>query len=129
MKKIILPLILIHAVSFSTYAQGTWTQVASVPSAGRCGAVAFSIGSKGYAGTGAFTVTSWTNDFWQYDPVLDVWTQKANFGGTKRVCAVGFSIGSKGYIGTGYDSLGVTNDFWEYDTLLNTWTRKADFAG
>ncbi len=92
------------------------------PSA-RSGAVGFSIGSKGYIGTGG------ADDFWEYDPILNSWTQKADFGGTARSSAVGFSIGTKGYLGTGSTDTGPQKDFWEYDPELNTWVQKSDFGG
>lgn len=90
-------------------AQDTWTQVANFGGTARYGAVGFSIGSKGYIGTGYDT--GYKNDFWQYDPATDSWTQKADFGGSARYFAVGFSIDSKGYIGTGDDG-SYTKDFW-----------------
>ncbi len=93
----------------------------------------FSIGNKGYFGTGygdiGNGVLSNTNDFWEYDPSADAWTQKANFGGSPRSWATGFSIGSKGYLGTGNDDTGLRKDFWEYDPASNIWTQKADFGG
>ena len=82
-------------------AANTWTQKADFGGTARYGAVGFSIGSKGYIGTGYDG--SYIKDFWEYDPAANTWTQKADFGGTARYGAVGFSIGSKGYIGTGYD--------------------------
>ncbi len=107
----------------------TWTQIADFGGAGRWNAVAFSIDGKGYVGTGASTVDSYSNDLWEYDPNTNAWTQKADLHDGRRF-AVGFSIGSKGYIGTGqissYDFL---NDFWEYDPVLNLWMQKADFPG
>src|SRR5439155_15730897 len=93
-------------------------------------AVGFSIGAKGYIGTG-YNGT-YLKDFWEYDPATDAWTQKANFGGTARDWATGFSIGSKGYIGTGHFYDGNDHyykDFFEYDAASNTWTQKADFGG
>ena len=102
----------------------SWTQNASFGGTVRYLAVGFSIGNKGYIGTGG----NHYNDFWEYDPSTDAWTQKANFGGTGRLGAVGFSIGSKGYIGTGDDG-NFRNDFWEYDPSFNDWTQKADFGG
>jgi hypothetical protein len=107
-----------------------WVQKANFGGAARYRAVGFSIGSKGYMGTGftGFDVSSVKNDFWEYDPTGNSWTQKANFGGGVRANAVGFSIGSKGYIGTGSNS-GFKNDFWEYDPTSNTWTQKANFGG
>jgi N-acetylneuraminic acid mutarotase len=93
-------------------AQNTWLQKTNFGGAGRESAVGFSIGSKGYIGTGRDTNGIFLNDFWEYDPVTDSWTQKADMGGSLRQCAVGFSIGAKGYIGTGYTITGYLNDFW-----------------
>ncbi|MBP9882066.1 MAG: T9SS type A sorting domain-containing protein [Chitinophagales bacterium] len=109
-----------------------WTQIADFGGTARYSAVAFSIDSNGYLGTGAggyYGVNS--DDFWQYDPALNTWTQKMDFGGTARYSAVGFSIGGKGYIGTGAGGYyGVTSDdFWQYEPVLNTWTQKVDFGG
>jgi hypothetical protein len=93
-------------------------------------AVGFSIGDKGYIGTGTNSGGEFRKDFYEYDPATDTWTQKANVGGEKRAEAVGFSIGNKGYIGTGaVETTGFTNDFWEYDPATDTWTEKAEFPG
>lgn len=91
-------------------------------------AVGFSIGQKGYIGTGW---SGWPRaDFWEYDPQTDSWAQKADFGGGLRELATGFSIGAKGYIGTGADEDGQQKaDFWEYDPQTNSWAQKADFGG
>ena len=104
-----------------------WTQKEDFEGSGRAGAVAFSIGNKGYLGTG-YDSNGNKNDFWEYNPDNDTWSQKADFGGTKRYFAVGFSIGNKGYIGTGYDT-GTTKDFWEYSPISNQWLQKSDFSG
>ena len=111
----------------------TWTQKADCGTIGRVWAVGFSVNSKGYIGTGLLSNPVWleSNDFWEYDPVLDTWTQKADFGGIPRENAVGFSISSKGYIGSGaspdYPYLSnYDQDFWEFDPGSDTWTRKAD---
>jgi hypothetical protein len=107
----------------------SWTQKAGLMDTARYNAVGFSIGSKGYIGTGkGANWNSYKNDFWEYDPSTNAWTQKANFGGSARYGAVGFSIGSKGYIGTGFDG-SYQNDFWEYDPSTNGWTQKAAFSG
>src|SRR5687767_4767102 len=115
-------------ISFPSFSQGTWLQRSPLPTAGRGTAVAFSIGSKGYVGTGMDALGTNLDDFWEYDPVSDTWTQKANFGGGLRSFAVGFSIGNKGYVGTGRNGA-VFRDFWEYDPLTNLWTQKANFGG
>lgn len=103
-----------------------WTQKADFGGTGRQRAVGFSIGSKGYIGTGNDGALK--KDFWEYDPSTNSWAQKADFAGTGRYEAVGFSIDSKGYIGTGDDGV-KRNDFWEYDPGANAWTQKTDFGG
>src|SRR6476659_4073799 len=111
MKKVILSFVILFATGLiSSHAQDTWVQKSDLgcdapnvpqPSA-RIGAVGFSIGSKGYLGTG-YSISSpyYTKDFWEYDPDSNAWTQKADVGGTDRYWAVGFSIVSKWYVGTG----------------------------
>lgn len=94
----------------------------------REGSIGFSIGNKGYLGTGNDKNGS-QKDLWEYDTTDNTWTQKADFGGTARTYAVGFSIGNKGYIGTGIGVGGYYKDFWEYDPADNTWTQKEDFGG
>lgn len=104
-------------------------QKADFSGAGRIKAVGFSIGNKGYIGTGQTGASSYLKDFWEFDP-CNAWIRKSDFPGTARTGAVGFSIGNKGYIGTGDDGSGnYEKDFWEYDSSANTWTRKADFGG
>lgn len=103
-------------------ATGNWTQIADFPAGGRAQAVAFSIGTKGYVGTGG------ANDLWEYDPTTNAWSAKANLPGPGRSGAVGFAIGSKGYVGTGTSNQ-VLGDFWEYDPGANSWTQKADLTG
>jgi len=120
-------LIVVIIVLFSQQGLGT-----PIDNLSRHAAVGFSIGSKGYIGTGYGNVYSnipYRKDFWEYDPSTDSWTQKADFGGIARYFATGFSIGIKGYIGTGYSNTGPLKDFWEYNPTSNTWTQKADFGG
>ena len=105
-----------------------WIQKFNFGGTSRESTVGFSIGGKGYIGTGSDGVGH-KKDFWEYDPSFNTWTQKVDFGGTARQSAVGFSIGSQGYIGTGYDGGGYKKDFWEYNPNSNTWTQKADFGG
>src|SRR5204863_763037 len=128
-KQTLLLAILVTAGLTSSRGQDTWTQKADFGGGIREAAVGFSIGSKGYIGTGTpFCIT--TKDFWEYDPATDAWTQKTDLGGSERSSAVGFSIDSKGYIGTGQDCVsGGQRHFWEYDPVTNTWTQTADFGG
>jgi len=128
MKKIYI--IVFIAISNLCFAQGTWTQKANFPSVGRELPIGFSIGTKGYVGTGGGG-SGYFNDFWEYDPLTNVWTQKANLAGTGRYGAVGFSIGNYGYIATGknWNTNQTFNDLWEYDPVANTWTQKANYGG
>lgn len=112
-----------------------WLQGADFSGGLRRSAVAFSIGQKGYVGTGWDEKGDFSNDFWEYEPERGVWTQRADFPGGLRESAVGFSIDEKGYILTGqtYDEnlqgWLYKKDFWEYDPATDTWTQKADFRG
>lgn len=113
----------------NSFSQGAWTQKADFGGGNTNYAVGFSIGTKGYIGTGSDSTGSSTNVFWQYDPATDTWTQKANFPGATRRGAAGFSIGNNGYIGTGTDLTNFYNDFWTYNATSNIWTQKANFPG
>lgn len=118
--------------SFSPTSQAdtaAWVRKADISNIRRAEAVGFSIGHKGYIGTGISTNNIYLKDFWEYDPNSDSWTQKSDIGGSARRKAVGFSIGSKGYIGTGVTQSGSLADFWEYDANKNTWVNKADVPG
>lgn len=108
----------------------TWVKKADFAGVARYGAASFSIGDKGYIGTGYGNLSRSSNDFWEYDPTTNAWTQKANYSGDPRELAIGFSIGNKGYLGTGYRSnneytYGPKCDIWEYDPALNKWVEKA----
>lgn len=106
--------------------KNVWCREMDFKGGARSEAVGFSIGNKGYFGTGVDSVPTRYNDFWEFDPALNTWTQVADFGGVPRLSAVGFTIGNKGYIGTGYTVTQCLKDFWEYDPLQNKWTQKAD---
>jgi hypothetical protein len=94
----------------------------------RASAVGFSIGTKGYVGTG-IDASGYTSDFWAYDQATDTWTKLAAFGGGNRASAVGLGLGTKGYIGTGWNGTTYYKDFWEYNPATNVWTKKNDFGG
>ncbi len=128
MKKL---LFFLFATTMAHAQQYVWTQRASLPASPRHEAMAFSIGSKGYFGTGMNSILSSTfNDLWEYDEPTNTWTQKANMPGPSRYGAAAFSIGSLGYVGTGWTNSGVQlKDFYEYNPATNQWTAKADFAG
>ena len=126
---VFISMLLIYTAATSN-AQGTWTQKADFGGTKRTAAIGFSIGTKGYLGTGYNKTGLPQKDFWQYDQETDTWMQIADFGGNERLAAVAFSIGGKGYAGTGIDlAFSIKKDFWEYDPSANTWTQIADFTG
>jgi hypothetical protein len=106
-----------------------WTKKADFPGNSVVAAVGFSIGNKGYIGTGGDGF-GYCRDFWEWDQTTNAWTKKAEFGGESRGWATGFSIMNKGYIGTGTgigDNL--YSDFWEWDQTSNDWKQAVNFGG
>lgn len=112
-----------------------WTQLADFGGVARRDAVGFSIGSKGYIGTGIDNYDSnfgnQLSDFWEYDPASNVWTQRANFpgnfgGGVYK--ATGFEAGGMGYIcGGQVGSSSYSNELWQYNPSTNMWLQRANF--
>jgi len=116
----------------------SWFQKSDFAGIVRSSAVGFSIGGKGYVGTGynnSYSIyTHCTRDFWEYDPITNTWSQKADYAGGDLTNAVGFSIGNRGYVGTGAyrgpnGVFNIKNIFYEYNPDSNTWTRKTDVPG
>jgi N-acetylneuraminic acid mutarotase len=107
---------------------GNWIELSDFEGVARTDAVAFSIGNKGYVGTG-YDGYERLSDFWEYDVERNTWTQKADFPGVPRNGAIGFATETKGYIGTGYDGVNKLKDFWEFNPDSNKWVQRADFAG
>ena len=97
-------------------ATNSWTQKANYPHESH-GAVGFSIGSKGYMGSGDSESIGANNNFYEYDPILNTWT-------AKTPCPlsddgqVSFVINGLGYIGLGYGGAGL----YSYNPVTNTWT-------
>jgi len=108
--------------NFYEYNSGldTWTKKSNFPGLGKMDQVGFTIGDKGYIGTG-FGSNRNTTEFWEYDPKLDKWTQMADFPGMARNGAIGFSIGDLGFIGLGNADGVIVDDIWLYDKSSNIW--------
>lgn len=113
----------------SLSAQATWLQKNNFASLSRYGAVAFSIGNKGYVGTGFTNVNTGSVDFWEYDATNDSWAQKANFTGSPRGLASGCSVGSLGYVVLGRNGNNYVTDGYSYNPANNSWTAIASFPG
>src|SRR3954471_10898573 len=101
MKKSALFLYLMLSMLNATLAQGTWKQKTNFGGVIRMGAMAFSIGGKGYLGTGGNWLSAFYDDFWEYNPVSNAWTQKASYPGVPRYRAVGVATATKGYVISG----------------------------
>jgi N-acetylneuraminic acid mutarotase len=107
---------------------GFWNKnIAKFPGTPRELSVSFSIGQKGYVGTGfnryvKYDSLQQLSDFWEYDPALNKWTQLADFPGAARYGAVAFATATNGYVGSGYDG-NYYDDFYKYDPTTNTWAQ------
>jgi len=77
-----------------------WRMIQYNPGKGRAGAVAFSLGEKGYVGTG-YDGTDYLKDFWEYNPQTNTWIRKDDFPGKIRCGAVSFVLSGYAYVGTG----------------------------
>lgn len=97
-----------------------WTRMADFSGNGRYDAVGFSIGNKGYIGTGVSFAEGnsggkYQKDFWEYEPLSNSWKQIDDFPGGERLKMIHFSAATKGYVIGGQGASGDTADFWEYD--------------
>jgi hypothetical protein len=95
-------LVLILAVPFFTSCNGNddevlvgnWVELSDFDGIPRTDAVGFSIGNKGYIGTG-YDGDDRRVDFWEYDITRNTWTQKADLPGVARNGAIGFGTETK----------------------------------
>jgi N-acetylneuraminic acid mutarotase len=135
-KFLLVGLSLLFAPYFIAQTENFWTKKADFGGLKRERAVAFSIGDKGYVGTGVDTAEIVHKDFWSYDATIDVWSQIADLPGSVRRNAVAFATEGYGYVGTGIDSVNasaptatILKDFWKYDPAINSWNQIADYPG
>ena len=127
MKKNVTLILLLTATCLGVFAQGNWYPKKDFAGAARYYAAGFSIGTKGYIGTGT-TVAGDVNDFWQWDPATNIWTQIASYLEPQMTYCFGFSLGNKGYVVGGHNGVIATKFVYEYDPSINTWAKKADYS-
>lgn len=102
-----------------------WMQIPDFPGTAVYGAAGFSIGNKGYVGTGYDGSVS-HDEFYCWNEETYSWSQMADFGGAPRYQNVGFAIGNRGYIGLGSNG---TGDMWEYNPSSNSWVQTLTYPG
>lgn len=96
-------------------ATDSWSQKADYP-LDRFAVVGFTIGNKGYMGSGNEQSFGARSEFFEYDPISNVWTAKANF----PIAAGGntsFAVNGLGYMGFGSGA-----GLYSYNPTLNTWS-------
>ena len=115
------------------------------PGTPRREAVAFSVGGKGYIGTGVDEDNDRLNDFWEYDPakpIADRWSEvTSQFPGGIRQAAVAFSFDTDGdgvndvaYVGTGYGVLDGEDqnnlkDFYKFENGAWVTSYRSNYGG
>jgi N-acetylneuraminic acid mutarotase len=107
-----------------------WTKKKDFTGIGRDQSVYFTIGNKGYMGTGNPDprLPNVIGDFWEYDATKDTWTQKANLSGQARCRSFGFGTSTHGYLGAGENNVTAKlKDFFRYDPATDKWEQMGDF--
>lgn len=94
-------------------ATNSWTQKADYLLGETYGTSAFSVGTKGYVGSGVFIGSSWC----EYDPGTNQWSLIATPPASETELSA-IAIGGKGY-------LIENSNIYEYDPGINQWTTKA----
>lgn len=97
----------------------TWSQIADFPGEARYSAVAFSVGGKGYVGTGFNG--SYEKDFFSYNSSTGEWSEVQSGFGAKRESAFAFVIDDIAYVGSGSSNGLFLYDFWAFDAATETW--------
>jgi N-acetylneuraminic acid mutarotase len=101
-----------------------WTHVSDFQGTARYNAVAFSIGSKAYVGTG-YDGDKYNSDFWEFDVNEGTWLEIASFPGEKIEGGFSFVIGDRAYVAGGRNNGLYNTDFWMFNSESRTWTSKS----
>jgi len=106
----------------------SWTQKANYPGGWAPGvyfATGFAVNGKGYICCGKQSASYYSNELWQYDPVLNTWALRAPFPAGVRYAQTSFVVGNYAYVGTGTDENYLVNEFYRYDPVMNQWAQRA----
>ncbi|CAG5079276.1 N-acetylneuraminate epimerase [Parvicella tangerina] len=105
-----------------------WSYHSTFPGLPRLQSASFSIGEKGYCGSGR-NDTLVFSDWYVYDPVRDTWNGISDFP-DERYESVTFVINGIAYVGLGANLDGdFFNTFYRYSPLESSWFRIAEFPG
>lgn len=108
-------------------ATNKWTAIADeFPGSARLSAVSFTIGDKGFVGTGYDG--NYLNDVYAFSATTKKWSKAASFSGPKRRDAVSMVINNVAYVGCGNNNGSRQVDWWSYDPSADQWTQKLDFT-
>jgi N-acetylneuraminic acid mutarotase len=110
----------------------TWLQKADFPGYSGQGiyfATGFSIDGKGYLCGGKIGPNFYSNQLWEYKPLIDQWTLRANFPGGVRYQLSSFVIGLEAFVGFGTDQDVYRKDLHRYRPGSNSWLPCADIPG
>jgi hypothetical protein len=103
----------------------SWTRVADFPGIPTTHAIGFAANGKGY-----LCLPNIADNFWEYDPSVNVWTQKTTIvasplGGEKKVVAA-FVLQNRAFVVVSQYSRA---ELYEYDFTGDQWIRKNDIYG
>ncbi len=110
----------------------TWAPKANFLGSGGVGlyyATAFHVDNKGYVCGGKLGPSLYTQEMWEYKPVIDSWVQRANFPGGQRYNMSSVGVGANAFVGLGTNFDTYMNDWWKYEVGTNTWEQQTDFPG
>ena len=103
----------------------TWVQRTNFPGGDRYALTSFSIGTKGYVGTGV-DPNVMRKDFYAFTPSLNTWAPIADMPISGRSACSSFTIRVQGFIVFGTDG-GFKDELWEYHVGFNMWFSRSSF--
>lgn len=104
----------------------TWKQLSDFGGTARYNTIGFSIGSRGYVGTG-YDGNEYNSDFWEYDPASDTWGEIKSYPGEKIEGGLAMIVNNKAYICGGRNNGLFNTGLWEFDPSGSevVWTKRS----